>query len=75
MNNIIIDRLGLIKRGKQHPGWYIKIVPEEKKGYLILYTNGADRDSTTEGYDDWILREDLGRYFNEKGLEVEWLDG
>ena len=72
MEKIMIDRTGFIKKAKQHTGWYITIVPEGR-GYLILYTNGADRDSTTEGYDHWVLKDDLGKYFEEAQLDVEWL--
>jgi hypothetical protein len=72
MKNIPINKVGFIRKARQHAGWYIKIVPEGDSGYLILYTNGIDRQSSSQGYDHWVRKEDLEQYFDEANLDVEW---
>jgi hypothetical protein len=74
MKNIPIGTVGFIRAARQRAGWYIKIVPEGVNRYLILYTNGIDRQTTTEGYDDSVRKEDLEQYFEQAQLDVEWVE-
>ena len=69
MKEIPIGVNGRILSGK-YKGWYIKVTPEGKGGHLILYKKGIS--DTSEGYDDWVPREDLEKYFKETQLEIEW---
>jgi hypothetical protein len=66
---IPIEKKGLVLNG-EHRGWFVKVEPSGKRGYLILYTSGV-RD-TSKGYDHWVLRDKLADYFKELNLEVDW---
>ena len=71
MSDIPVSKKGKILSGK-YEEWFIEVVPEGQNGYLVLYTDGETRESTLEGYDDWILREDLTKYFSEADFKIDW---
>jgi hypothetical protein len=75
MNKVEFDRMGLIRIGK-YKGWYIKIMPEEMGGHLILYTKDPSiplHSLPPDGFDHWIEKTKLQQYIEELQLEINWL--
>jgi hypothetical protein len=70
MKDIPIGKKGLILSG-QYKGWYIQVEPEGKNGYLILYIKDPTNPKS-EGYDHWVLKAELGKYFDEVKLDIKW---
>ena len=68
MSKIPIEKSGLILSG-QYKGWYIRVEPESN-GYLILYM--SKNDPKSHGYDHWVLKDELDKYFDEAKLDIRW---
>jgi hypothetical protein len=67
---IPINCRGTIMNG-EYQGWtvYVQDDQENTGGYFILKTR------ENEGYDDWVEKKNLQRYFQESGWQVDWEDG
>jgi hypothetical protein len=56
-------------------GWFVRVEETPEGGsYLILRWRIIDpKTGQTEGYDDSVLAEDLGGFFQETGWDIRWM--
>jgi hypothetical protein len=68
-----IDTPGEILSGDMK-GWFIKVIEADEGGaYLVLQSkNSHFGGGLGEGFDDWVLPEDLDYYFEMKRWEIRW---
>ena len=45
-----------------------------KRAYSAIAQRLNKLDPKSHGYDHWVLEEELGKYFDEVNLEIQWLD-
>lgn len=69
-----IGVLGRILTGSD-AGWFVEVVDDTDSsgGFLILTHEHLDRSGN--GHDSWVeTLDDVKRYLDESGWEIEWLD-
>jgi hypothetical protein len=69
-----IGRVGEVVRGDS-PCRFIMIQDDREGstgGFYILHSPEADFDGAGEGYDDWVLPDELEAFFEHAGWEIEW---
>lgn len=74
MTNIPVGVVGHIRNGSEpHPYVLVEDDEDNTGGYLILTSTIPDFESKDgEGFDNWVLKDELEDFFQEKGWQIDW---